>query len=92
MIFITICLIIGLTGNAYYDDGSYETTGTGNWNDGSYDTTGTGNWNDTNYNQNQPNNHQIILQPQENRTQYNRVEVKKNSGVAHPNLPSDTQR
>ena len=68
VILTTICLTIGLTGNGYYDDGSYETTGTGNWNDGSYDTTGTGNWNDTNYNQNQPNNHQIILQPQENQT------------------------
>ena len=61
VIISTICITIGLIGIGYYDDGSYETNG---------------NWTGTNNSQTQPNNHQITLQPQEHRTQYNRFEVK----------------
>ena len=76
VIISTICITIGLIGIGYYDDGSYEAHG---------------DWTGTNNSQTQSNNLQIALQPQENRTLYNRVEQKK-SGDGHTKLSRDNQR
>ena len=63
-------------GLGYYDDGSYETHG---------------DWTDFNNSQNQlsQNNLQIELQPQENRTQYNRGGQPEGQKIKQPNKSGD---
>ena len=67
---------LDIIGHGYYDDRSYETHG--GWDD--YDSS---------QNQLSQNNLQIELQPQENRTQYNRGEQPEGQKRKQPNKSGD---